>query len=62
MLCCLDKEKKKYFKVQPNHAAPKGVSYSNDGMRKEKEKDEVSVVRFSRQRKLAICISLRSAF
>ena len=43
LLYCLDEEKDKYFKVQPNHVAPKGASYSKDGVRKRREKEEVSV-------------------
>ncbi|MCJ1304299.1 hypothetical protein MMC08_007111 [Hypocenomyce scalaris] len=35
-----DEEKKKYFKILPNHVAPQGVKYSKEGLRKEMEMEK----------------------
>ncbi len=32
-----DEEKQKYFKIQPNHVAPKGSRYAKDAIDVEKE-------------------------
>ncbi|KAJ6093382.1 hypothetical protein N7486_008671 [Penicillium sp. IBT 16267x] len=35
-----DPEKKKYFQIQANHAAPPGASYSNDGVKRRRTEEQ----------------------
>ena len=41
----VDDEKKKYFKILPNHAAPPNSKYSRENVQKEKEQSKVSLFR-----------------
>lgn len=36
-----DEDKKKYFKILPNHVAPQGAKYSQEGVKKEREVEKV---------------------
>lgn len=38
-----DEEKKKYFKIQANHAAPPGSQYSKDSVKRKREDQEVGI-------------------
>lgn len=38
-----DEEKKRYFKILPNHVAPQGVKYSQEGLRKERTLEKVGL-------------------
>lgn len=38
-----DKEKKKYFKILPQHQAPKGVKYSKEAVKKQQGFAHVSL-------------------
>lgn len=39
-----DKEKRKYFKILPQHQAPKGVKYSKEAVKKQQEFAHVSLL------------------
>lgn len=39
-----DKEKKKYFKILPQHQAPKGVKYSKEAVKREQGLAHVSLL------------------
>lgn len=43
-----DEEKRKYFKILPNHIAPQGAKYSQEGVKKEREVEKVGVGIFFR--------------
>ena len=40
----LDEEKRKYFKIMPDHVVPEGAKYSRAGVKREKEEKDVSLV------------------
>ena len=51
-----DEEKKKYFKILPNHVAPQGVKYSKEGLRKEMEMEKVGFTGLCVLAVLLICV------
>ncbi len=42
----VDPEKKKYFRILPNHVAPTGAKYSKEGVKRGREQEKVSIMSF----------------
>lgn len=41
--CDTDEERKKYFKIQPNHTAPAGAKYSREAVQTQRKNDKVGL-------------------
>lgn len=41
--CDTDEERKKYFKIQPNHTGPAGAKYSKEAVQTQRKNDKVGL-------------------